>query len=81
MKAWLRSLAIFFPLLLPLSAPSPRAADHGDAPIASLDRGEDITDVYCFLDPNDNSQLVVIGAVYGFIVPGEAMNFGALTPG
>jgi hypothetical protein len=29
-----------------------------------------------FLDPNDNSQLVVIGAVHGFIVPGEALNVG-----
>jgi len=52
------------------------AADHGDAPRASADRETDIADVYPFLDPNDNSQLVILFNVGGFIVPGEAANFG-----
>src|SRR5262245_16224884 len=76
MKTYLPSVASFL-ALLSLSAFSARGADHGDAPIASLDRGSEITDCYSFLDPNDNTQLVVVGAVYGFIVPGEAPNFGA----
>ena len=53
------------------------AADHGDAPRASADRSTDIADVYAFLDPNDNGQLVLIMTIGGFVVPGEAPNFGA----
>lgn len=53
------------------------AADHGDAPLADEDRPADIDDVYAFLDPNDNTRLVLIVTLYGFIVPGEAVNFSA----
>ena len=64
-------------LLLPAAAvpllPSPaRAADHGDAPTASQDQGADIADVYFFLDPADNTKVVLCMTVHGFIVPGEA---------
>jgi Domain of unknown function (DUF4331) len=76
MKTFLPSFGILFGFLLPLSTPSARAADHNDAPAVTLDRGGEISDVYSFLDPNDNRQLVVIGATHGFIVPGEALNFG-----
>lgn len=55
-------------------------ADHGDSPMVDEDRPADIDDVYAFLDPNDNSKLVVIVTSYGFIVPGEALNFGAFDP-
>ena len=61
-------------LLVP--APQSNAADHGDAPTPSADRSTDIADVYAFLDPNDNSRLVMIFTIGGFIVPGEAANFG-----
>ncbi|MCW5971515.1 MAG: DUF4331 family protein [Blastocatellales bacterium] len=59
-------------------APLPRinAADHGDAPLASLDRSADIGDTYVFLDPNDNNRIVLIQTVQGFIAPQEAVNFG-----
>jgi hypothetical protein len=59
-------------------APAPKvgAADHGDAPFASLDRSADINDAYVFLDPNDNSKVVFAMTVNGFIVPAEASNFG-----
>jgi len=80
MKTFLASFGILFAFLLPLSTPSARAADHGDAPFVSLDQGSEITDFYSFLDPNDNSQLVLIGATHGFIVPGEALNFGVFDP-
>src|SRR5919205_1863555 len=56
------------------------AADHGDAPLADEDRPADVDDVYAFLDPNDNSRLVLIVTLYGFIVPGEAVNFSAFDP-
>lgn len=52
------------------------AADHGDAPLIDQDQGADIADCYFFLDPNDNSRIILIGTVHGFIVPGEARNFG-----
>jgi uncharacterized protein DUF4331 len=60
-----------------LLAPAPGidAADHGDAPIASLDRGAEITDVYAFLDPNDNSRLILGLGNHGFITPSENNNF------
>jgi hypothetical protein len=52
-----------------------KAADHGDAPLASVGRSEDIGDIYAFLDPNDNTRLVLVLTTQGFIVPSEAVNF------
>src|ERR1043165_2824430 len=72
-------LALAFTFMaIPMS--NTQAADHGDAPLADEDRPADIDDVYAFLDPNDNSRLVVIATLYGFIVPGEAVNFSAFDP-
>jgi uncharacterized protein DUF4331 len=56
------------------------AADHGDAPFVAHDSGADLNDVYFFRDPNDNSRLILIMTVHGFIVPGEASNFGIFDP-
>jgi uncharacterized protein DUF4331 len=58
--------------------PTPRigAADHGDGPGVGVDRSADINDVYMFLDPNDNTRVIMLLTVCGFIVPGEAVNFG-----
>jgi hypothetical protein len=64
------------PALLLAPATHTNAADHGDAPAASLDRAADLADIYTFLDPNDNSRVIMIYTVGGFIVPGEAANFG-----
>ena len=63
-------------LLLP-GAPRTRAADHSEAPIADEHRTLDIADVYAFLDPNDNSRLVIGATLVGFIVPSENVNQGA----
>ena len=57
-----------------------QAADHGDAPLAGNDRGADLNDVYLFLDPTDNSKLILIMTVHGFIMPGENANFGIFDP-
>lgn len=52
-----------------------RAADHGDAPNVAGDQAADLGDTYLFLDPNDNTKVVMIMTFRGFIVPGEAVNF------
>ena len=51
------------------------AADHGDGALISIDRSADLGDVFLFLDPNDNTKVVMAMTVQGFIVPGEAVNF------
>ncbi len=56
--------------------PTLYGADHGDAPNASNDIAADINDVYAFLDPNDNQQVVLILTLRGFIPAGENANFG-----
>jgi len=56
-----------------VSAPAPRtdAADHRDGPVITGNQALDINDIYLFLDPNDNSKVVVAMSVYGAIVPAE----------
>ncbi len=56
------------------------AADHGDAPLTAHDLGADLNDAYMFLDPNNNSRVILIMTVHGFIVPGENSNFGIFDP-
>jgi hypothetical protein len=62
------------------SAPITDAADHGDAPTASNDQQTDIADVYLYLDPTNNSRVIIAATFRGFIVPSEAVNFGAFEP-
>jgi hypothetical protein len=62
-------------LTFSLSVEMIKAADHGDGPFVSVQRSADLGDIYAFLDPNDNTRLVVIITAQGFIVPGEAVNF------
>lgn len=57
-------------------APPAPAADHFDAPLVASDQGADIADVYFFLDPNNNANVIIGMTVQGFIVPGEAQNAG-----
>ncbi len=52
-----------------------RASDHADSPTNAGDQGADLADLYAFLDPNDNEQVILINTIRGFIVPGEAGNF------
>ena len=55
--------------------PGALASDHGDAPAVDQDSGADIADDYLFVDPTDNTKVVMILTVHGFIVPGEAASF------
>src|SRR5262245_28144753 len=52
------------------------AADHAEAPLVESDQAADIADVYTFLDPNDNSKVILAFDVHGFIVPSENGNLG-----
>lgn len=66
-----------------LLTPPPRinASDHRDGPrITDLSQSFDITDVYFFLDPNDNSKVIMGLGVFGFITPGENGDSGAFDP-
>src|ERR1051325_9613675 len=64
-----------------LPALNTQASDHGDAPINASDQAIDQGDTYLFLDPNDNTRVVMITTVRGFIVPGEFNNFAFFDPG
>ncbi len=73
------AIALVFGLCLAMVLiPTPQigAADHGDAPANANDRAGDLGDAYLFLDPSDNTRLVIAMTVQGFIVPAEAVNFG-----
>jgi hypothetical protein len=60
---------------IPLLTVTPtQAADHLEAPFVAQDVDADIADVYAFLDPNDNSQVILAIDVSGFIVPAEVLN-------
>ena len=63
-----------------IGQPIARAADHGDAPVPSNNQEIDIADVFFFLDPTDNTQVVLIATIRGFIAPGENNNFGIFDP-
>ncbi|MCP9494463.1 MAG: DUF4331 domain-containing protein [Pyrinomonadaceae bacterium MAG19_C2-C3] len=79
--AMIVSLAVIIVVALYFTAHVPiEAADHGDAPIASLDRSADLNDVYALLDPNDNTRVFLAMTSQGFIVPAEAVNFGIFDP-
>jgi hypothetical protein len=80
-KAILVGLVAFLAFAVSLApAPSTRAADHSEAPLVEGDREADIADVYAFLDPNDNSKLVIAFTLVGFIVPSELVNQGSFDP-
>jgi len=69
------SMALAFP-----TAPSMTAADHAEATLVAADPGADIADVFAFLDPNDNSKVVLAMDVEGFVVPSEALNLSSFAP-
>ena len=63
-------LAAIAVMYLPTAIPT-SASDHIDSPIITQDRGADLDDHWSFLDPNDNSKVVMIMSTQGFIVSGE----------
>ena len=57
-----------------------KGADHAEATGVAGDPGADIADVFAFLDPNDNSKVVLALDVEGFIVPSELLNLSFFSP-
>lgn len=57
-----------------------KAADHAESTSVSADVGADIADVFAFLDPMDNSRVILAMTFEGFIVPGQAGNLGFFPP-
>jgi hypothetical protein len=74
------ALAVLFSILL---APLPiiRAADHAESTTVADDPGADLADVFAFLDPLDNTKVVLALDVSGFIVPSEFLNLGYFPSG
>jgi hypothetical protein len=75
MKPWqINKLALLLTTALAVLLTAPvavMASDHIDSPSVAQDRAADIADLYAFLDPNDNTQVVLIMSTQGFIVSGE----------
>src|SRR5690349_6635891 len=67
------------PVLLP-PARRVQAADHAEATAVAGDPGADIADVFAFLDPNDNSKVVLAIDVEGFVVTSELLYLSFFAP-
>lgn len=83
LKKFLNMIAVILVLLV-LSMPNSnitniKAADHAEAPLVASDPQADLADVYAFLDPNDNSKVVLAMDVEGFVVPAELLNLGGFS--
>jgi len=71
-KIALAALALTVALAIQLMPPTRiNASDHIDSPSITHDRSSDIADVYAFVDPNDNSKVVLLLSTQGFVVSGE----------
>jgi hypothetical protein len=66
--------------LLALPAARVSAADHAEATLAAADPGADLADVFAFLDPNDNTKVILAMDVDGFVVPSELANKSFFAP-
>lgn len=63
----LAGAAVFFPK----NPGQVRASDHLDSPQVAQDRAADIGDMWAFLDPNNNSQVVLVMSTMNFVVSSE----------
>jgi hypothetical protein len=81
-RHWSAAVAVVaMACLLQLAPAGPaEAADHGESPLVTHDQGSDIADVFLFLDPNDNSKVIIAVDTHGFIVPAENANLGHFDP-
>lgn len=68
----------FVTIFAPLS--NIQAADHAESTSVAGDPGADIADVFAFLDPSDNSKVILAMTFEGFIVPSEMLNLGFFSP-
>jgi len=61
-------------------APPATGADHAESTSVADDPGADIGDVYAFLDPNDNSRVVLAMSIAGFVSPQQLLNQSFFSP-
>ncbi len=61
-------LALSFQLTTP---PRSNASDHIDGPQLANDHASDLNDMYFFLDPNDNTRVVMVMTVNPFLISSE----------
>jgi Domain of unknown function (DUF4331) len=73
--AILASISVALP-----TAPLVTAADHAESTSVAGDPGADLADVFTFLDPNDNSKVILAMDVEGFVVPPELLNLSFFSP-
>ena len=71
----LASIALAVP-----TVPLVNGADHAEATLVAGDPAADLADVFAFLDPNDNSKVVLALDVEGFVVPSELLNLSFFAP-
>ena len=79
MAITLVALTVVLSLML-TPAPWAGAADHGDAPFNNGDQSADMADTFVFLDPTDNTRVIIAMTLRGFIASGENNNFGQFDP-
>jgi hypothetical protein len=80
-KLVLAALVLFMGLaLIKTPIPPTNAADHAESTSVAGDPGADLADVFAFLDPNDNSKVVLALDVEGFVVPSELLNLSFFAP-
>jgi len=66
------ALALTVTLAMQLTpAPRTSASDHIDSPALAHDKASDINDMYFFLDPHDNSKVVMIMTINPFLISSE----------
>lgn len=71
---------IFAIAAMTIPVPVMNAADHAESTSVAGDPGADLADVFAFLDPNDNSKVVLALDVEGFVVPSELLNLSFFAP-
>src|SRR6266849_4979706 len=79
--AVLVAMALMIAMAIALAPALPvNAADHAESTSVAGDPGADLADVFAFLDPNDNSKVVLALDVEGFVVPSELLNLSFFAP-
>jgi hypothetical protein len=75
------AMALMIAMAIALTPTLPaNAADHAESTSVAGDPGADLADVFAFLDPNDNSKVVLALDVEGFVVPSELLNLSFFAP-
>ena len=77
-RAILTIALTFVTVFAPLS--NVKAADHAESTSVAKDPGADLGDTFAFLNPNDNTKVVLAMTFDGFLVPSQNLNLGFFSP-